>query len=50
MLDKIPIPLKENRAKTVRAWARVVIHGEKDNSNILKGEGANNGGGLGGVN
>jgi hypothetical protein len=46
-LDKVPELFEKSRTKTVRAGARVIIHGEKSSADFLKGERPNKGVSLG---
>jgi hypothetical protein len=46
-LDKIPIFFEISRTKTIRAGARVIIHGKKSSADFLKGERPNEGVSLG---
>jgi hypothetical protein len=49
VFNKIPIFLVESKTETIRARARVVIHGEESIPNLIRREGANQGGSMGGV-
>jgi hypothetical protein len=49
VFNQIPVFLVEGRTETIRARAGVVVHGEKSIPNLIRGEGANQGGSMGGV-